>query len=495
MAEEKEKPSLLHLKIMAIFFVGTNLLKIIFSAVYFKQIGLSATYVGIVQSASPLSTAVGGISLGYIADRADLRKVIFTIAYLAYATTPFFVTLPQPEYQCDDRTFSLAKKTSNVSNLNNHNISEHLGNSSPWKNFSHHLVNTKENSSVLNLAMKNLSMKKVTTSVPEYISSKQYNYEVYKLDELLYPTELSNKSTTQMKLQKSANEKSLFGYVLAITIIGDFLAGASINIVDSLIVMSIDDKKLYGKIRLWGNIGQVVLIPSIALLTYFKTKDICGQSVSDFAYALYSTSLISMIGWFYALFKVHFPSSKVTEKGNHYIGEGSLKDFFTPLETWSFLINAFFYGVFGGVITSFLFWTMVNLDPREANLSIAVANFVRNGAALITYLLAPKLLHTIGYRNVLSIACVTFCGSFVVTAVMRSTWVGTVTELLASISYALSMSASVSYIGEVAHPSLAVTVQGKKKGTANIECLVTYHCWQRHALKTANFHNRTFLDN
>lgn len=462
MADNGKKTTLLSLKIMAVFFIGTNLLRIIFSAVYFKQIGLSVAHVGIVHGASPLSSAIGGIIFGYIADRADLRKPIFTFSYLAYAVTPILATFPKPEYVCNETHLLNGNKTSNFKQIKNHTIAEHLnhfGNTSQWRNFRYHGM-TEGNVNEMKQLQAKLQRNQRKVSVQEYSISKEDKSEIGKLH---VKSDLHKRSPIKTKNeQRLDNEQSLFVAILIVTIIGDFLSGASINMIDSLVVMSLDDQKQYGTIRLWGNIGQVVIIPSIALITYFKTVDICSKSVNDFAFALLSTSLISMTGWFYALFKVYFPSSQVTENNKYCRGEGTLKELITPLETWSVLINAFFYGAFESAITSFLFLTMVELDPTVANLSIAVANFIRNGAAFFTYLLVAKLLHAIGYRNAFNLACLTYGCSFIVTAVMSSPWLGILVELLASSSYALSMSACVSYIGEIAHPSLAVTAQGEK---------------------------------
>lgn len=422
--EDKKTTSILTCKVLAVFFVGTYLLRFIFSAVYFKQIGLSSTFTGILQGASPIASAIGGIIFGYISDRADLRKTIFICSYFAYAATPFLITLPQPYYHCIE--------PSNTNLTNSYTlINQSFENGTQLKAF-HHLITIEGGPKITDIL-------KDAFSIPE----KEF------------PTEIESPN------ESKRHKVKLFGTELIIIIFGDFLAGASINLADSLLVGAVDDKKQYGKLRLWGNIGQSVTIPSIAVITYFMTVDICGVPVSDFKYALYSASLISSIGLIFSVFNAHFPSSKLNEDSKNCKGRGSLKELITPLETWSFLIIAFFYGAFNGTVTSFLFWKMVDLNPSQANLAIAVANFVRNAAGLATYLLAPKILHAVGYRCTLSISCLIYASSFVVIAVMRSTWLSALAELIVGSGQALSMAACVSYIGEIAHPSLAVTAQGK----------------------------------
>lgn len=466
------KTSLLICRVMAMFFVGTLLLRFIFSAVYFQQVGLSATYSGVLQGASRMANAIGGVVLGYAADRTDSRKAIFIISYLFYAVTPFLLTIPQPVNQCvgNGNISQGANVNQTEKNISSSRLLDVLkGNNSHGHNTSivtrQSILAPHQARSVFN-DNHNVNMKK-----DEYTNNKKYIVNIINqanrrkskrdihLDELTSTTTSVN-TKNKLPQENDGDMKRLFVSLFVIIIVGDFLGGASINLIDTVFLGAVDDKKRYARIRLWGNIGQAVTIPLIAIITYFKTVQICGVSLSDYKFALYSTLIISGVGWFVAIFKVVFPSSKKDDDNKDNVEEVSVKEFLAPLETWSLLINAFFYGICNGSCATFLFWTMIKINPSQANLSVAASNFVRNLSALGTYFFVPKLLDSFGYRNILNVSCLVYAVGLTVIAFMRNSWIGILVEMLLSAAYALSVSACVSYIGEVAKPNLAVTAQG-----------------------------------
>lgn len=452
-AKEEKKTSVVTCKAVAAYFIGTFFLRFIFAVVYFRQVGLSSTYSGILQGASPLSTAIGGIIMGYIADRADLRKPIFVMSYFCYAITPFLLTLPEPANHCLNMMHS-DSQVANTSLALHRNSTYHPAGSSGLKV---QIQNDDELKTTQQLQIyENNLFKGTGRFLHEDDHSTPDSFHSVKT----FPnnfTKLVNIPTSE----ENSDVKRLFIILLIITIISDFFAGVSINLADNIMLSAYEDKKQYGKVRVWGNITQTITIPFAAILTYFKRVEICGEAVGDFKLALYVTSIISGTGWLMTIFKVHLPSSKHDEQKKHGTSsEATLKGLISPLGTWSLIIIAFFYGAFRGGISSFLFWTMIDLDQNQANLSIAVANFARNAAGLLVVYFSPQVLHKIGHRNTMSIACLVFGIGFIVAAVMRSSWLGIIVEMFGGAGFAFAVAACVSYIGEVAHPSLAVTAQG-----------------------------------
>lgn len=498
---------------MLVFTVGTFLLRFIFSSVYFKQIGLCPSYSGIILGASRLAHGFGGLSLGYIADKADIRNSILALAYLAYSITPFLLTLPKPVNNCDGKSIKSKRNFNRFSFIEIQKVNKTRTNPSrlldiqtmqystdkvqkrlpflrdTFRDMKPHYASSNRTSN----GMAARSSKHTTKSmlrrdiendsrlVPQHntivqsldMETLKVNYEsvISKRRSISNFTDesgrqfsgvnSSNVATT--KLPATNNERTLFYLLLGIIIIGDFLGGATINFFDTLAVSTVDDKKDYGKIRMWGNIGQAVTIPVTAIITYFKEIEICGVLQSDYKVSLYITSVISGVGWFVAVLKVRMPSSKLhadDDNDNEEDEATSVAQLIAPIGTWSILIMVVFFGIFSSSLSGFLFWTMVDLNPSQANFSIAVANFCRNLAALFIYFFAPTILHGIGYRNALSFSCLGFAAAYVTASLMFNPWIGVIVETLASIAYAMSQAACISYFGEVAHHSIAITAQG-----------------------------------
>lgn len=480
MAENRKTTSIFTCRAMAAFLVGTFLLRFIFSSVYFKQIGLSSFHSGILLSASRLAQALGGVSLGYLSDKADIRNTVLAFSYFAFSITPYLLTLPQPVYKCSEKPLNKSIKRNRQKERNDPE-------NPPWLR----PVPSFQSSNDIKESKKiSQCLKESSRVTEEYARSKELVMKKRKLFETLYRNFTSSKESvgnwftdhdarqksqmisnnfaaqnindTNVSREYTENTSVTFFYLLFIIIVGDFLGGTTLNLLDALFLSRVDDKKEYGKIRLWGNIGQVFTIPLTALITYFKEVEICGIYQSDFKISLYITTVISGVGWLVAIFKVHMPSSKIKneEKLDEETNTASLKELIKPVGTWSLLTMAFFFGFFAGILSSFLFWTMVTIDPSQANLSIAVANFFRNLAALLMYFFMPSILHAIGYRNALSLSYLGFAAAHVTASLMFNPWLGILVETLSSLAYAMSMAACVSYLGEVAHHSIAVTAQG-----------------------------------
>ncbi|XP_020899016.1 major facilitator superfamily domain-containing protein 6-like [Exaiptasia diaphana] len=460
---------------MAVFIVGTFLLRFIFSSVYLQQIGLSSLYSGIILSTSRLAQAIGGLSLGYLADKADKRDAILAMSYLAYAITPLLITLPKPVYKCTEKPLINYRK-SNLTRQKEKkgatiNLSRLPAERYPEPRFQKNMKGSTDDQNLDEISKQTRG---------EYPNDRQVLMEKRKIFErnktIFLPVFQDNSTARVLNVtnnigtqninitnvsRKHQENRVTFFYLLLIMVTGDFLGGATINLFDALVVSTIDDKKEYAKIRMWGNFAQAFIIPLTAIITYFKKVEICGISQSDFKIALYITSAISGVGWFFAMFKVRMPSSKIKDdKEKSTNTAASFKELIAPIETWSLLTMSLFFGIFISSLSSFLFWTMVELNPSQANLSIAVANFLKNLAALLVYNFVPTILHAIGYRNALNCSCLAFAASFATASLMFTPWLGVVVEVLASIAFCMAMSACVSYLGEVAHPSIAVTAQG-----------------------------------
>lgn len=447
MEKNERKTSISVCRAMSMFICSTFLLRFVFAIVYFKQIGLSATYAGILQGTSSFAGAFGGIVIGYAADKKpDFRKTIFLISFLSYAATPFLLTLPSPVKHCN--------QLDETSLINVQNYTDDSHNNGIQTNISFFGHTSRQKLTLLKKALSSV--------LADHIDKeKNYNMKQNKIDWFRVNQSIDKKADDMHA--NIWNSTMLFATLFVITLIGDSLSGASVSFVTVLMLSAIEDKKHYARIRLWGNIAQSVIIPSVAIITYFKTVQVCGKSVSDYKFALYSTSFISGIGWVFSIFKVSFPSTNAindSDDGIHEEAESSLKDVLKPLKTWSLLVNAFFTGICYGSSNSFLFWTMISLDANAANLSVAIANFTRNMICLGVFFVIPNLLGQLGYRNMLNLSCLAFFSSFMVMAFMSTSWLGILAEIFISVGFSLSQGTCIPYIGEIAKPHQAITLQG-----------------------------------
>ena len=89
-----QTPKSLIFKAFYFFFVSATVMKIAFSPVYYRQLGLSASYTGILSGTAPFIRGVGAPLLGYLADKTNRRKHIFLVSMTANAKAPILLLIP-----------------------------------------------------------------------------------------------------------------------------------------------------------------------------------------------------------------------------------------------------------------------------------------------------------------------------------------------------------------------------------------------------------------
>ncbi|KAJ7388154.1 hypothetical protein OS493_039529, partial [Desmophyllum pertusum] len=60
------------------------------------KLGLSASYVGILTGMTPFIRGAGAPILGYVADKMNLRKIVFMLSISAHTLTPILLLIPRP---------------------------------------------------------------------------------------------------------------------------------------------------------------------------------------------------------------------------------------------------------------------------------------------------------------------------------------------------------------------------------------------------------------
>jgi len=547
---QENKTNLIFYRAFLFFFISTYVLRIIFSSVYFKQLGLSSSQTGLLQGVSSIARAFGAIALGCLADCIDRRKTVFLIALFSSTLTPFLLTIPWPNKEkCLQKSprsqllflFTPRKngmlwdvQSFRLSSFKNKNDSSSFQQNAPHYSSSKHETSlpfgrtTYQSKQPIQIKQNNRtsrhfiyyippgSLRKTKTAhllpkpvlrrkesdthtsnhvrrdtnIEEMQSSKiqgmhtrlkwSNNSQFLSRTEMLrnldgqYDMRHSS-DQTRYRLHQDSSMDYVFVILLLITIVGDFLAGPALNLCDTAIMANLGhNKDLYGRIRLWGDFGQMILVPSVAVLEHFSTITVCGLKTSDFTISLWITSTGMAIALFIG-FKVNMPSSKQNSESNNadsVIEEETpivviLRDFITPLSNWSLLANAFFLGVFLSAIQTFLFWTMIDLDASQASLSVGVSNFCRNITSMVAYYYSTILLQRFGIRNVINISIGTYLVSFVIAAFFRNPWLAVIPDCLVYMALAFSMTACVLHVSQVTPVSWSGTAQGRNVAEAS----------------------------
>lgn len=555
---------LLYLRGFYAFYFSSMMLRLVYSPVYFKQLGLSSTYTGILNGAGPFINAFGGLLFCYIADKTNKSKIIFLVSLLACVANPLLLTFPQTpcleaghakgipnvansERKLHEGIAGNGRKIVVMKSRNSNSQTSDLGHNQLGAK-SRRLQNTEDairkkeygrtsrthypktiHSSLLedSITVKTRRpefLNKTGSSFPSWnaklrLTKTPFNSELrpktrnrYQHKSILHakwnvkdikkqhlvPNKETQRKNDQRHFiankrvkkaafsptklgevrQEVSNNKSsdgdsvndgdvdndkttLFLLLLAIVVVGQFVSSPSRGLADTATMFYLQNNKAdYGKIRLWGNVGQCLIIPSVSLLVYFQKTSVCGAQQDNYKMAMYILSgglaIALLIG-----FKFIFPSTNLTgHQAETSKEQGTVSELVAPFRIWSFLIIVFFLGTFEGVFNTFMFWFIVDLNANQSALIIAVATFLRNVTAFVTFAASPTVLKKFGAINAINIALVLYCASFLVYSLITNPWIAIIPEVVQYVSFSLSMAASVTYMGEISPDNLAATAQG-----------------------------------
>ena len=86
------------------FFFLSAFMKLVYLPIYLKQLGLSASYAGILLGVIPFARGVGASILGYVADETNSRKLVFLVSLVSHILAPVLLLIPRPsEPECQSR--------------------------------------------------------------------------------------------------------------------------------------------------------------------------------------------------------------------------------------------------------------------------------------------------------------------------------------------------------------------------------------------------------
>jgi len=84
------------------FFLSAFITRLVYFPIYLKQLGLNASYVGILLGVIPFARGVGAPIMGYVADKTNSRKLVFLVSLASHTLVPILLLIPRtskPECQ------------------------------------------------------------------------------------------------------------------------------------------------------------------------------------------------------------------------------------------------------------------------------------------------------------------------------------------------------------------------------------------------------------
>ena len=471
----------IYLCLFYFFFETCFSFKMFFFPVYWQQLGLSPTQIGILRAFWGVAYSVGAVLFGQIANKWKIRRALLLMSIASTAVTPLVSLLPRrtqdkcvlqtqknaransplPERFARKHFFSVDPASNNRTDFGLLNdVSQNL-----FKNdVAYRLTNFnsfKKETGQGSYPQQNRGLKEIMSSALTRKESSTFYYHPSK-DQTL---KLRADHEEQYVLKKSQEDiNNIFIIFIFIVSIGEFLSSAAINLANAEIVAFLgESSRDYGKIRLWGPIGHMIAAPSTAISMAHFHHMLCGEYQDNFVIVFF---VIAIMAAFAFLSVTQFGSGqkittiKMCEMHNDE-ARMSLTVFFAQNQNFIFIFMTFLVGCFDGVVLTFGFWYTKTLDVKLATLIFGLSRMTCSAVSVIFLGSIGMCVEKTGYTGVIIFSMLLFVSWFIGMSFMNNPWFMLIFETIGYIAYVVGFTGFISYFGEVTPPHLTDTVQGR----------------------------------
>jgi len=386
-------------------------------ALYFKQLMLTPSQVGVIMGLKPFVNFLATPVWGAIVDKFHIHKFALIISMTALITSTFALSLvPGPKQQ----TIILQKHCNRTDEMTEMDA----------------LIGEPEvDKMVLSDASQDFYFSKSRWPWPiDFIAAFEENiYVRYKID--------ASKTFTMLFL---------------ITLFGNLIASPTLALVDTATLqMLAKETHRYGKQRLMGSLGWG--LGAFIVGASLKTTHHCSMSKSreivDYIPCFYSFAILMFLGLVVSM-KFKFRVQK--KKGSAVSLSKGLVALKYPTYLM-FLFTALYLGFLMAFIKTFLFWHLKDLGGTQ--LLFSVISAVNCVAEVSMYFLSERLIAKIGEIRVLYIGLICYSIRLFYYSVLPYPWLVLVVELLPGITTAAVWAACLSYVSINSRPGAQTTMQ------------------------------------
>ena len=395
------------------FFLSAFVTRLVYLPIYLKQLGLSARYLGILSGITPFTRGAGASIIGYLADETNSRKLVFLVSTATFTLAPKLLLIPRPsEPACGSN--GVLQTSVNV----------YLNKTSTDKSF-------------------------IRAHRQELLKSGSVNGDLY---HFLNESKLTPKSLSRME----SNEDLLqtFMILLVLLIVTEFIAAPIKNLADSALLENLGDESTnYGKFRLWGNIGQIVLYCTVSPLAKSNVVKICNVPIQDdYGLAMFVIA-VAMLGAFVMALNIDFKQDEIGATlrtplrgaAPNAIQNSSLRRVLLNFRNISFIVIVLYLGIMDGVFTTFMFWYLTDIDQSQATWVIGVAGSLRNIAGGFSFGYSGKLIKKLGVLYAVNLSLLMYVVGFLSYGVLTNPWLAIIPEVLQNVAYGISVPACILY--------------------------------------------------
>lgn len=400
-------------------------------ALYFKQLMLSPSEVGILMGLKPFVNFLVIPIWGAIVDKCHKSKLVLIISMIALITTTFSLSLvPAPI----ERKI-VVKRMCNMTGVSH-------------PNFFHRPILDSPESEIMDPG-------EIDKMVE--LDRERYLPYFYK-DPSPWPLEvITNLEQRGGEIvRKEFDTTKAFITLFLITFCGTLFSAPTLALVDTATIQLLGTETYkYGMQRLTGSIGWGVgaFIVGASLETTNKCSHHKNYEIVDYIPCFYTFAVLMFLGLLVAT-RFHFDeSSRTSRAGGLRVGLRALR----KPKYIMFLFTALYLGFLMAFIKTFLFWHLK--DKGGSQLLFSIISAVNCFAEVSMYFLSARLIKKIGHAKVLYLGLICYSIRLFYYSAIPDPWMVLAVELLPGITTAAVWAACLSYVSINSGPGAATTMQ------------------------------------
>lgn len=447
-----DKTLLLYKAFYFLFFAGFGA-SFPYMALYFKQIGLNASSVGILAGIRPIIQFISGPFWAILADRFKARKAVLLFSIFSWLVMTVALLIPAPhKTQCRNLTANVNSTQKHLSAFRRQHSTQRA--IDKWREHNISVPVLDENMQVYGSA-------KVKQNTYSFFRNSPF--QVYFLQSSHKEPEYAVRSSSNMyELVYDENEVyQVFIYLLILVVSGEFLEAPTFIMTDTALLQKLGEKrKHYGKTRVFGSLGFAFGSLIVGGLLDSTEYRYCGQVMNNYNVLFYSFAIVMAIAFVFGAWMFEFTYEEAENSKN---GEnnGSTMEILTLLLKFKyafFLLISFFLGFSNGLFFNFLNWYLEDLGASKSLMGIAT--IFRAVALIISFIFNAYLSDLCGHVQLMLFSVAGYFILFGGCSIIQNPWWALPLEFLEGITYGTTWSTAVTHLADATPKGGAATMQG-----------------------------------
>lgn len=425
-----------------------------YMSLYFKQIGLNASSVGILAGIRPIIQFISGPFWAILADRFKARKAVLLFSIFSWLVMTVALLIPRPhKTQCRELMANVNSTQKHLSVLRRQHSTEPVIDKRRENNIS---------VPVFDESMKVYGSDNVKLHTFSFLRNSPFQVYFLKSShrEPEYAVRLPSSNTYELVYDDN-EVYQVYIYLLILVVSGEFLEAPTFIMADTALLQKLGEKRRhYGKTRLFGSLGFAFGSLVVGGLLDSTEYRYCGQVMNNYNVLFYSFAIVMAISFIFGAWMFEFTYEETTNSKN---GEkhGSAMEILTLLLKFQyafFLLISFFLGFSNGLFYNFLNWYLDDLGASK--LLMGVATIFRAIALILAFIFNAFLSDLCGHVQLMLSSVAGYFILFGGFSIIQNPWWALPLEFLEGITYGTTWSTAVTHLADATPRGGAATMQG-----------------------------------